>query len=250
MDLQLKEKFLNLWEKYFGMAELPFVFYYHNELNNAQLATPKKGRSCLIGELAKVRNGQSLAYNAEAITCGGAKRYLGYSETIRPNFDHFLSCGIEGIVEGERYLRTPDLAAEFQRRQTTIKEANGNYIIFKRWDMLEEYDNPAVVIFFAKPDVLSGLFSLANYDQMEPNGTFTPFSSGCSLIVYHPYLEKDAERPRAVLGMFDPSARPYVPKDTLSFAVPLVKFEKMVGYMEECFLITDTWQKIKKRIDS
>jgi hypothetical protein len=249
MDLAVKENFIRLWNKYFGLVELPITFYYHNEVNDAQLVAPKKGRSCLIGELAKVRNGASLAYNAEAVSCAGAKRNIGYTNSFRPKFEYFLSCGIPDEMEGERYLQTPEMVLEWQKHQKTIEDANGNYIIFKRWDKLEEYDKPAVAIFFAKPDVLSGLFTLANYDQTEPNSTFTPFSAGCGSIIYYPYLEKDAERPRAVIGMFDPSARPYVPEDTLSFAVPLVKLEKMIGYMEESFLITDTWKRVKKRIN-
>jgi len=27
------------------------------------------------------------------------------------------------------------------------------------------------------------------------------------------------------------------------------KFEKMIGFMEESFLITETWKAVKKRID-
>ncbi len=50
------------------------------------------------------------------------------------------------------------------------------------------------------------------------------------------------------MGMFDPSARPYVPKDTLSFAVPMKRFEQIINYMEESFLITGTWQEIRDRI--
>jgi hypothetical protein len=249
MDLAVKENFIRLWNKYFGLVDLPITFYYNNEINDAQLVAPKKGRSCLIGELAKVRNGLSLAYNAEAVSCAGAKRNLGYANSFRPKFEYFLSCGIPDEMEGERYLQTPEMVLEWQKHQKTIEDAKGNYIIFKRWDKLEEYDKPAVAIFFAKPDVLSGLFTLANYDQTEPDSTFTPFSAGCGSIIYYPYLEKDAERPRAVIGMFDPSARPYVPEDTLSFAVPLVKLEKMIGYIEESFLITDTWKRVKKRIN-
>ena len=121
-------------------------------------------------------------------------------------------------------------------------------ICFKRWDMLEESDEPAVVIFFAKADVLSGLFTLANYDEVEENGVITPFGAGCSTIVMYPYLERDADRPRAVLGMFDVSARPFVPKEMLTLAVPMNKFERMVENMEESFLITQSWDKVRKRI--
>jgi hypothetical protein len=37
-------------------------------------------------------------------------------------------------------------------------------IVFKRWDTLDEADSPEVVIFFAPPDVISGLFTLAIAD--------------------------------------------------------------------------------------
>jgi hypothetical protein len=104
------------------------------------------------------------------------------------------------------------------------------------------------VIFFARPDVLSGLFTLANYDQTEPNGTFTPFGAGCGAIVHYPYHEITSDRPRAVIGMFDPSARPCVPPDVLTFAVPMTKFEMMVRYMEESFLTTETWAIVMRRI--
>lgn len=250
MNIQRKEKFLELWSTYFGKSELPIVFYYSYDIQQSKLVTKAKGRSCIICELSKVRNGESLAYAENSIACGGAKRYLGYTETVRPNFEYFLSCGIPDKMEGERYIRTPEMVLELQKHQKTIKDAKGNFIIFKRWDMLEEADEPAVVIFFATPDVLSGLFTLANFDQTEPNSTFTPFGAGCGSIVHYPYLEKDAERPRAVIGMFDPSARPCVGKDILSFAVPMIKFEKMIDNMEESFLITGTWKTIRKRINS
>ena len=55
-------------------------------------------------------------------------------------------------------------------------------------------------------------------------------------------------RPRGVLGLFDPSARPCVPTNILTFSVPMVKFAKMIDYMDESFLITGTWDKVRKRI--
>ena len=63
------------------------------------------------------------------------------------------------------------------------------------------------------------------------------------------YSDNDVGAARAVIGMFDPSARPCVSRETLTFAVPMKRFEKMIGYMEESFLITETWTTIKKRLD-
>ena len=105
-----------------------------------------------------------------------------------------------------------------------------------------------MVIFFARPDVLSGLFTLSNFDRADPYGVIAPFGAGCSTIVLYPYLEKDKENPRPVLGMLDVSARPCVPAEVVTFAVPMSRFATMVGNMEESFLTTDSWRKVKRRI--
>lgn len=246
MNLELRDQFTSLWKKYFKDAELPITFYYTAGDGGAEQAPKPKGRSCLICELAKVRKGRSIYYNIGSLACGGARRYLGYTDKMRPGFEYFLSCGNENM-EGERYIRTPEMVNEFMKNQKKLP-IDGKNIVFKRWDRLTETDNPEVVIFFAKPDVLSGLFTLANFDQTEPNGTICPFGAGCGLIIHYPYLEGLSERQRAVIGMFDPSARPCVPENVITFAVPEKRFERMIGYMEETFLITDTWKELKKRI--
>jgi hypothetical protein len=48
--------------------------------------------------------------------------------------------------------------------------------------------------------------------------------------------------------MFDVSARPFVPAGVLTFAIPWPKFIRMVDNMEESFLITRSWEKVKDRI--
>ncbi len=246
MNLELKGKFLELWKKYFAEEELPITFYYSDDYKATELAVRPKGRSCLICELAKVRNGKSLAYSGDSVACQGARKNLGFSDTMRPGFEYFLSCGHEKM-EGERYLQSPELVMEFLKMQPRLP-VDGKYIVFKRWDDLDESDHPDVVIFFARPDVLSGLFTLANFDRMEPDSTITPFGAGCGSIVYSPFMESKTDRQRAVIGMFDPSARPCVQMDILSFAIPMKRFEKIINFMEESFLITETWSNVRKRI--
>ncbi len=249
MDMRFKERFMELWKKYFNGAEGPITFYYANDTGQSELVKAPAMHQCLIGVLRRVRNGESLCFNGDSIGCGGGKRYTGFTQEMRPNFEYFLSCGIPGEMEGERYKKTPELVREVMKRMPQFK-APAEFIVFKRWDKLEERDNPDVVIFYAKSDVLSGLFTLANYEEVDPNGVFVPFSAGCGSIVLHPYLEKDAERPRGVIGMFDVSARPYVQKDELTFAVPMPKFRRMVENIEESFLITSSWDKVEKRMSS
>lgn len=247
MDMALKQKFVESWKKYFNGAELPIVFYYSDQRDHAETVPPPSGHQCMIGILARVRKGASLSLGVDSIGCSGGKRYAGFTDTVMPGFEYFLSCGLPGTLEGERYKKSPEMVKEMLKIAQQFK-APASYIVFKRFDMIEEADDPEAAVFFATPDVLSGLFTLANYDEAEPNGVFCPFCAGCGSIVQYPYLEKNSDRPRAVLGMFDVSARPYVPKETLTFAVPMSKFIRMIGNMEESFLITHSWEKVKKRI--
>ncbi len=247
MDIKIKEKFSVLWNRYFNDAELPITFYYTDEEGHAELVKPGLMPRCIIGALADVRKGTSYCFNVDSIDCAGGKRYLGFAQEIRPNFEYFLSYGIPDKLIGERYCKSPELARETMKHLPPF-EAPGRFMIFKRWDRLEESDSPEVVIFFAQPDVLSGLFTLTRFDEAVPNAVITPFGSGCSTIVQYPYLEKDADRPRGIIGMFDVSARPHVPRNTLAFSVPMNKFVRMIENMEESFLITDSWQKVQKRI--
>lgn len=247
MDLEIKDKFIHLWKKYFNGAKLPLVFYYTENKESVKEPKPTVEHRCVICDLATVLKGNSLNLGADKIGCGGGKRYLGFSQEIMPNFEYFLSCGIPGKLEGERYKKSPELVREAMKKLPKFKSP-AKYIVFKRWDKLEEKDNPDVVIFFSPPDVLSGLFTLANYDEVEQNGIFAPFSAGCGSIVQYPYLEKESDHPRGVFGMFDVSARPCVQENILTFSFPMKKFIRMIENMEESFLITPSWEKVRKRI--
>jgi uncharacterized protein (DUF169 family) len=247
MNPNFSKAFQNLWKTYFPSVELPVAFYYTDaEAHGRRLAAESSNR-CLVANLVRVRKGEALRFDADSIGCPGGKRYLGYSDTIQPGFEYFLSCGIPGKMEGERYKKSPELVQEVMARTPAFK-APAKFIVFKRWDALKESENPDAVIFFATPDVLSGLFTLASFDESEGSGVIAPFSAGCGSIVQYPYLEKLSKTPRCVIGMFDPSARPYVEPDRITFAAPIGKFVRMVENMEESFLTTPTWKKIRERI--
>ncbi len=247
MDIELRDNFIAGWHKHFDGAELPITFYYTNDEGHAALAKPGELNRCIIGALAEVRKGRSFTFNAESIGCAGGKRYTGYVTKMAPNFEYFLSCGIPSKVMGERYKKSPELVTEAMKHMPEFT-APAKFMVWKRWDNLDAADSPAVAVFFATPDVLSGLFTLANYDEAEPNGVFAPFGSGCSSMIQYPYLEQAAARPRCVVGLFDVSARPFVPPGTLTFAVPIAKLMRMLANMPESFLITPSWLAVRKRI--
>jgi len=228
-------------------AELPFTFFYADDPGDAERAAPEQGHHCLFVDFNRVRHGVSLALRHESVACSGGRRYLGFAPEIRPDFEYFLSCGIPGKLEGERYKKTPEMVREWMERMPAFV-APRPWIVFKRWDRLTTRDAPEVVIFYATPDVLAGLFTLANFDEVGNDGVVTPMASGCGALVMHPYLQGRETHPRAVIGLFDPSARPYAAPDVLGFAVPMPKFERMAANMEESFLITDTWKQLRARL--
>ena len=156
MDIRFKEEFVVLWKRFFGEAELPITFYYTDEEGHAELVKPGSVHRCIIAALQLVRNGKALCFDAQSIGCFGGRRYLGFRGEIRPNFEYFLSCGIPEKMEGERYKKTPEIATEAMKLAPPF-EAPSRFIVFKRWEQLDESDKPDVVIFFASPDVLSGL---------------------------------------------------------------------------------------------
>jgi hypothetical protein len=248
MDMALKDKFMTLWKKYFNDAPLPITIYYTDKPAGAKIAEPSSIPQCIMGGFIKVQRGESLAIGINAVGCGGGMRFLGFTDNLGPNAENFLSCGVPGKSEGERLKKTPKIVKEYLEKNDPPFKAPGKYLVAKRWDKLEKADKPDIVVFFANPDVISGLFMLAGFDETEQNTVIAPWGSGCSYVVYHPYLELKSKKPRSVIGMFDVSVRSFVPKDVLSLAIPMPKFTSMVENMEESFLITPSWAKIQKRI--
>jgi hypothetical protein len=243
----LKQEFMQRWGKFFPGADLPIAFYYTDDGEQAPIHRISEGLHCFVDDLAAIRQGKNLSFDTKSIACFGGKRYLGFSQRLMPNFEYFLSCGIPGKVEGERYKKSPELVKVLLQHVPTFT-APAKYVVFKRWDLLEEADGPLVVVFFSPPDVLSGLFTLANYDEPTNEAVFCPMGAGCATIVQYPLIECRSNRPRAVLGMFDVSARPGVAANTLTFSVPIQKFERIVASMDESFLITGSWEKVKARL--
>jgi len=247
MDAKFAALFINRWNEYFSGADLPICYYYTDQVQEGDRKETTNVDRCLIGNLNRVQDGFSFVYDAKTPGCSGGKRYSGFSKKLRPHFEYFLSCGIPGELEGERYKKSPQLVEEYLKNHPPF-EAPGKYLIFKRLDKLSQEENPFAVVFFATPDVLSGLFALANYDRSDPYGVITPMGSGCSSIISYPFQEASSEHPRCVLGMFDVSARPCVPENKLTFAMPMQRFEQMVLNMDDSFLITNSWALIKKRL--
>ncbi len=247
MDARFQQDFQRKWARYFPGAELPVAYWYADEVSEPDRADSRDEEHCVVQAFRRVREGHTFVYGKDSPGCQGWARYTGFSQTLRPGFEYFLSCGIPGEMEGERYKQSPELVRRYLEARPPF-EAPGRWLVIKRWDKVADAERPFAVIFFAPPDVLSGLFALANFDRADPYGVITPMGSGCSQIVGYPWSEAQSAAPRCVLGMFDVSARPAVRQGELTFTVPFARFQQMVANMDESFLITDSWKRVAARI--
>jgi uncharacterized protein (DUF169 family) len=247
MDISIRDRFTALWGQYFPGADLPVAIEFRDDTGDGQPVPRPDGWRCLVCQAGRARNGTPLLFDDQSITCAGGLMYAGYSHERPPQFRDFLSKGKVGVIEGERYKQTPDVVDAWERRIPPFPP-HGKYLLMKRWDTLSGSDNPGVVVFFARPEVVSGLFTLANYDRGDPDGVICPMGAGCSSILLYPWLEQHKDDPKVVMGMFDPSARKCVALDIMTISFPMKKFAKVIGYMDESFLITKTWDTVKKKI--
>ncbi len=235
--------------KTIGLKEYPLGVHYTND--KLEGITPNKGVSgCMIGLLQNARKkGETVYFDKDHFGCPGGAYYMGFREIPRPNIEYFLSCGIPGEMEGERYIKTPELAREFFKNMKP-RPSPASYCVFKPLNRFQDGKMPEVVIFFGSPDILSGLFTLINYSLERTDGVYTPFGSGCSSILTYPLKEAEKAEPRAVLGMFDVSARPMVERDVLTISMPYQVFLKLLENISGSFLETESWKKVLRRISN
>lgn len=239
------------YEKFYnrlGLTEHPLGFFYSNEEPAPGVKPREKGHACMIGLLRQARQqGETVYFDEQHFGCEGGAYYLGFRPIPRPKIEYFLSCGIPGEMDGERYIKTPEIAREYFASMKP-RQAPAKYAIFKSLTKFAEKEKPEVIIFFASPDVLSGLVVLTGYATESREAIRLPFSSGCGSIVTHPLKEAEKEKPQAILGMFDVSARPFVEENVLTLAMPTKLFLELLNNQEESFLITNSWKKVKERI--
>jgi uncharacterized protein (DUF169 family) len=230
-----------------ALREMPFAVFSSETIPEEAL-TPKNSR-CVIGvlRLARKRRLPVVMMNHENL-CPGGRVYMNLEGAVSDFIPAFVSTGMEGVFEGEHYCKNPEIVSRYLD-QVTLKADALPYRIFKPIDMLDENEIPEVVVFFETPDVLSGLFTLVQFEIGDSESIIAPFGAGCACIYtwVKRYLEDGKER--AVIGGFDPSARPFMAPDELTFSFSYSLFKRLMDSYRESFLFTHSWQTIKKRIN-
>lgn len=231
-------EFLTKYAEYFGeKAQLPIAVRYSNE----PLGRLDNIAGCLFKQFHKAYRGETVSLGASNFTCGGGKLYTGLGP-VPERVYNFVSTY-------ERYKSCPKIAEE----SISLIGAEMNpktYINFIRIDKLDDFNDVEGVIFFADPDVVSGLFTWANFDTPDINSVQTPWGSGCSSTITALVNENKKDGKHCFIGLFDVSARVFFRSNVISFSIPYSRFKEMLLTMDECCVGgAPAWVKLKKRIN-
>lgn len=232
------QDFIALFQEAFGKkVQLPLLFGYSDK----PIANTEKIGGCFFKGLQAAREGAPVSLSAEVIGCGGGKLYTGFSD---------MPERVPGFVSlKEKYKKTPEMVADYVNG-LGMKRAEKPYLNFIRIDKADSFEGTEGVLFYATPDMLSGLCGWAFFDNNETDAVVSQFGSGCSSVVSMTVLENDRQGYRCFIGLFDPSVRPYVGTNELSFTIPMSRFKSMMETMKECFLFdSHAWKKVKARLE-
>jgi uncharacterized protein (DUF169 family) len=235
------------------LAYSPVAISFRNEKPEGALGFAPGRRGCVISLLTAAAKGRAAAVSQETCGCTGGLVGLGFGkeiyDTMPGGIEHFLSTGRgPGHPEGEHYWKTPEFARSFVDSLPDLK-IPGQFVIFRPLDEVDlQADPPELIVFYANPDQLSALVVLTNYGRPAGEHVMVRMASGCQSIGILPYAESRKDTPRAVLGMFDISARPSVDPNVLTFAVPFRMYQELEADVPGSFLEHESWAKVRARI--
>jgi hypothetical protein len=172
--------------------------------------------------------------------CYGMQTAFGLEKSYPSFMANFLTDG-KGAPMGEGLKATPELAQEFLDRARPPAPSGDSVLVGPL--RLDQWDKVKSLTFFADPDRLAALMTLAAYWSSDPDFIFAPFSSGCGLMLRE-LANQDHER--AIIGCTDIAMRKYLPPDILCLSVLPPHFTRMVDFPEEAFLNRDWWAELMR----
>ncbi|MEW6182031.1 MAG: DUF169 domain-containing protein [Bacillota bacterium] len=249
----------------------PVALLWADEKPAGALQFKEGGWGCIMWLFANAAKGRTVVFDRRTFGCLGGGTGLGFGNQYLnwPGgielFCYFLSTGaaqlgvtremiksqreqsVQNILYGERYVKSPELVKKFIEYMP-ITDIPAKYVVMKPLkDVAPGKETPVSIIFLANPDQISALTVLANYARESVESVIMPFGAGCHSIGIFAYRETESEKPRAVMGLMDLSARENVRKrlgkDLFTFTVPLKMFQEMESNVEESFLGKEMWQE-------
>lgn len=230
----------------------PVAIIFTNEKPEGALQFEKGRWACVIAMLDAAAKGKTAVFDRDTCGCGGGAIGLGFKDDFGHTpggIEYFLSTGRgEGYPEGEGFKKTPELARTFveQLPATVIPYT---YVVFKPLGAVDPAREAVqLVCMLVNADQMSALGALANYGRPGAESVIMPFGAGCHTICILPLNESQKDLPRAVVGLTDVTARPYIDADLVSFTVPFAMFQEMESNVPGSFLEKKVWKKLQERI--
>ena len=154
------------------------------------------------------------------------------------------------FMHGERYRKSPELVKRFIEC-LPMTDVPFEYVLLKPLkEVNPEQERPEVIVFLADMDQIAALTILANYAREDNENVIFPYAAGCQSIGIYALKEAGSEKPRAVLGLNDISARLSLKRllkdDVMSFATPFGLFREMEENAAGSFLERRTWKELRE----
>lgn len=261
-----------------GLKYGPVAFVLTND-------KPKKARQfkegkwgCIMFLLASAAKGETAVVDRKTFGCWGGGTGMGFGNQYvnfpggEECFCYFLSTGntewekgrrvadkvkaflradaYDDFLYGERYLKSPEHVKNFID-WLPVTDVPFEYVVLKPLrDIDPEAEKPEIVIYLGDMDQISALTILANHNRETYDNVIFPYGAGCMSIGIFPLKEALSEKPRAVLGLNDISARVAIKRllkdDFMTFAVPFGMFQEIEENVPGSFLERHTWKELMK----
>ncbi|MBR0372255.1 MAG: DUF169 domain-containing protein [Methanobrevibacter sp.] len=236
---------------------------------------PKSGKGgCVMSFVAQtIAKRVTTCFGRENISCGGISSGFGWGTGFQTEEDldfqaTFLSCGIESAPDKESYekrldkmLRVSEMFREGERIFTDFKTAKeniknrpiydeGEYVIFKALENLNDGEIPSSVIFTLNPLELTVLIQINTSFRTDNACLLTPQASSCQSIGCFVFNQDESDDPVPVLGPIDLAGRSktkhFIPNDYLTLAMPWKLYLKLEEVSKKSVLQTELLEKYLK----
>lgn len=229
---------------------------------------------CVMSFVAQtIAKRKTTYFGREHITCGGISVGFGWGSGMA-NEDAidfqatFLSLGVDSAPNREEYEKRLESMAkptremfrhgeriycDFDTAKAGIKSRpvydEGEYVIFKGLENLEDGEIPKSVIFTVNPIELTALIQINSSFRDNSASLLTPQASACQAIGNFTFRESESDDPKPVLSPIDFAGRSkmkhFIPNDYLVVSMPWELFLKLEKVGENSVLQTDLWKKFQ-----
>lgn len=252
----------------------PIVMLKSDEKPEDAVGPKNENGGCVMSFVAQtIAKRKTTFFGREHVSCGGISVGFGWGSGLADeeavDFQaSFLSLGVDAAPDREIYeeklskMPKPTqemfrhgerIYCDFETAKKSIQNRpvydEGQYVIFKGLENLEDGEIPQSVIFTVNPIELTALLQINSSFRLEDNYILTPQASSCQSIGCFVFSEDETDNPKPVLGPIDFAGRSkmkhFIPNDYLTLAMPWKLFLKLEELSENSVLQTDFWKKFK-----